>query len=287
MNNLRVGFLGLGLMGEPMARNILKSGFPLTVWNRTISKASELEKLGAKVGESPSDVASKSDIIITMVTGPKEVEEILFGKDGVGEAATSGSIIIDMSTIGPKSAVKIFSQLESRGVEFLDAPVTGSTPKAISGELTIFIGGKESVYEKALPVLSAMGTSLLYVGPSGQGQAVKLINNLLVAASMEALAEGMLLADAQGLSREKVAKILENVPALSPFQKLKLPHVVNNHYPTLFSVANMEKDLQLALDELPDPEKLPTLAKVHEMYREAMDKGLSDQDISAVLEVLK
>src|SRR5258708_1687032 len=150
---MKVGFIGLGLMGSPMAKNILKQKFPLTVYNRHLEKTRELEKLGAKIAKSPQEVAANSDVVITMVIGPKEVEEVLLGKDGVVEGAKKGLVVIDMSTIGPKAAVKTFFTLGKRGIEFLDAPVTGSTPKAITGELTIFIGGKETVYKQVKPVL--------------------------------------------------------------------------------------------------------------------------------------
>lgn len=285
---LKVGFIGLGLMGNPMAKNILKARFPLTVYNRTKSKTQEVEKLGAKVANSPKEVGENSDVVITMVTGPQEVEECVLGKSGVVQGAHPGLIVIDMSTIGPKSAVKIFSQLGDRGVEFLDAPVTGSTPKAITGELTVFIGGKPDIYEKTKPVLSSLGTSLFYIGGSGRGQAIKLINNLIVAESMAALAEGMLLADAEGLERSKVAEVLENVPALSPFQKLKLGQMVKEDFPALFSIANMVKDLRLALKELPAGFfKLPFLSKVQEVYERAKKNGSGDKDIAAILEELK
>lgn len=283
---MKVGFIGLGLMGLPMAKNILKSKFSLTVYNRTSSKTKELESLGAKVAKTPAELARDCDVVITMVTGPKQVEECLFGSSGVVETAKKGLIVIDMSTIGLTSALKIHSALAKRGIEFLDAPVTGSTPKAITGELTIFIGGKEAIFKKAQPVLLSLGTSLHYMGGVGAGQAIKLVNNLLVALSMEALAEGMILADAQGLSRKKVAEVLENTPALSPFQKLKLDHMVKESYPTLFSVSNMEKDLKLALTEL-KVKKLPVLAKVQKLYQLARNKGFGDQDIAAILEVLK
>ncbi len=283
---MKVGFIGLGLMGLPMAKNILKGKFSLTVYNRTAAKTKELESLGAKVAKTPAELAQEVDVVITMVTGPKQVEECLFGSGGVVKAAKKGLIVIDMSTIGLKAASRISLALAKRGIEFLDAPVTGSTPKAITGELTIFIGGKESIFKKVQPVLSSLGTSLHFMGGSGAGQAIKLVNNLLVALSMEALAEGMVLADAEGLSRKKVAQVLENTPALSPFQKLKLDQMVKESYPTLFSVANMEKDLKLALAEL-KLKKLPVLTKVRQLYKKAKDKGLGNQDIAAILEVLK
>lgn len=295
-NNLRIGFIGLGLMGSPMAKNILRKGFPLTVYNRTISKTKELKKLGATVANTPSELAATSDVIITMVTGPQDVEQVIFDKNGVVEGlkiTKSGKkennpIVIDMSTIGPKAAVKIFSQLGNRGVDFLDAPVTGSTPKAKTGELTVFIGGKKQVFEKVKPILLSMGTSLFFMGPSGSGQAIKLVNNLIVAETMAALSEGMLLAENLGLSKKKAAEVLENVPALSPFMRLKLPFLVKGKYPVLFSVANMEKDLGLARFEAAQFKSgLPLLKLVHGLYKEAKDSDLSGKDIASIFEILK
>ncbi|OGE30899.1 hypothetical protein A2631_04425 [Candidatus Daviesbacteria bacterium RIFCSPHIGHO2_01_FULL_44_29] len=296
MKKLKVGFIGLGLMGLPMAKNILKAGFPLVVYNRTRSKTKELEGLGAKVAQNPSELAKDVDVIITMVTGPKEVEGLIFGKQGIVAGIKSSTnsnrgstpkVVVDMSTIGPQAAVKIFSQLGKRDVDFLDAPVTGSTPKAITGELTIFIGGKPEVFQKVRPVLASLGDPL-FIGKSGQGQAIKMVNNMIVAISMAALAEGMLLADAEKLPRSKVAEVLENVPALSPFQKLKLSNMVNKKHPTLFSVANMAKDLKLARSEINSGSpKLPFLTRVASMYKQAQNKGLASQDISAILEVMK
>lgn len=283
---MKIGFIGLGLMGLPMAKNILKAKFPLTVYNRTTPKTKELESLGAKIAKTPSELAGESDLVITMVTGPSQVEEVLFGSNGVVKGAKKGLIIVDMSTIGPTSAREINAKLIKKGIQFLDAPVTGSIPKAITGELTIFIGGKESIYKKAKPVLNSLGTTLHLMGGSGAGQAIKLVNNLVVALSMEALAEGMVLATTERLSKAKVAQVLENTPALSPFQKLKLEPMVKGTYPTLFSVSNMEKDLKLACSEL-KLKKLPVLTKVRALYEQAKIKGLGDQDISAILEVLK
>jgi 3-hydroxyisobutyrate dehydrogenase len=281
----RVGFAGLGLMGKPMAKNILKRGFPLWVYNRTISKTNELKKLGANVSFSPKELASSVDLVITMVTGPRDVDEVLFGHDGVVKAKKR-LVVIDMSTIGPQAAKKVSSRLLKFGIEFLDAPVTGSTPKAESGELTIFVGGNQSTLNKAMPVLEAMGTNIHHIGPVGMGQAIKLVNNLLVAQTLTAMAEGFLLGQKMGLSGKKIQQFLENVPAVSPFMKMRMPNLVNNNHKTLFSVTNLDKDLKLAQMELKS-KKLPILTLVSKIFSQgAKTENLKDLDISAIVKLL-
>lgn len=287
-NKLKVGFIGLGLMGIPMAKNILKKGFPLTIYNRTRPKTEELEKLGAKVSNSPSELAKNVDVVITMVTAGKDVKEVLLGEKGVVNGARKGLTVIDMSTIGPTWAREIARELSKKEIEFLDAPVTGSTPKAITGELTIFIGGKEEVFEKVKEILSAMGTNLQYMGGVGSGQGIKLINNHLIAASMVALSEGMLLADAIGLSKEKVAKTLKTVPAMSGFMNLKVDNFVKNEFPLLFSAGNMKKDLSLALDEAKKSKyNLQILEMVERLYEKTINEGLGNEDMSIVSKVIE
>lgn len=279
---VKVGFIGLGLMGLPMASNILKKGFPLVVYNRTKSKASDLVKKGATFASSPQELASQVDVLITMVTAPHDVEEVLFGKFGVYKSAKAGSIIIDMSTIGPTAAKDFAKRLSGKNIDFLDAPVTGSTPKAITGELTIFVGGKEAVLKKANPVLEAMGTNIVYMGPAGSGQAIKLINNYFISASVNAMSESMVLADSMNLPREKVAQALEKTPNISPTIKLKMPNLVNKKFPLLFSLSNMRKDLGLAIIEMKKGKlKLPALIHVEKLLGKVNEnKKLSNEDFT-------
>lgn len=284
---LKIGFIGLGLMGEPMARNILKKGFPLVVYNRTTSKTKVLQKLGAGVVKIPRDLASKVDVVITMVTAGKDVESVLFGNKGIVGGAKKGLIVIDMSTIGKISAISISQKLKKYNIDFLDAPVTGSTPKAISGELTIFVGGNKKTYEKVKDILAAMGTNLQYMGETGSGQAIKLINNQLVASTITALAEAMLLSDALKLPRKKVARVLKTVPAMSAFMNLKVGNFVNNKFPLLFSASNMKKDVSLAMQEAKKGKiKLPLLSTVEKLYAKARKK-YGDQDMSTVIKVIE
>lgn len=285
---LRVGVIGLGLMGKPMAENILKKGFPLTVFNRTSSKVKPLVEKGAVAAKIPAELAKKSDVIITMVTASSDVEDVLFGNHGVIEGAHKDLVVVDMSTIGPTAAKKIANKLQKKGVQFLDAPVTGSTPKAITGELTIFVGGEENVFQKVKPVFEAMGTNIQYMGGVGSGQAIKLINNHIIAASIIALAEGMILADAMKISRGKIADVLKTVPAMSTYMNLKVPNFVKNEFPLLFSSANMRKDVKLAWKEaVADNQHLPILEQVVNLYEKASVSNLLEEDMSAIIKVIE
>lgn len=285
---IRVGFIGLGLMGKPMAENLLKKGFSVLVYNRTSSRVKPLVEKGATSARTPAELAKKSDVVITMVTAASDVESVLFGTRGVVEGTHTDLVVVDMSTIGPTFAREIGRKLQKKGIQFLDAPVTGSTPKAITAELTIFIGGEEKIYQKIKPVFEAIGTNLQYMGPVGSGQAIKLINNHLIAASVIALAEGMILADAMGISRHKIAEVLKTVPAMSGFMNLKLPNFVSGEYPLLFSTANMRKDVKLALHEaVSDNKRLPILEQVVHLYEKATEAHLSEEDMSAVIKVIE
>lgn len=287
MNKLKIGFIGLGLMGLPMAKNILAKGFPLSVYNRSPQKAKVLEKLGALVAKSPKELGETCDVVITCVTGPKDVREVLMGKNGVALADRAELIVVDMSTIGPTAACRIADDLKEMKIDFVDAPVTGGTSGAEKGTLTIFIGAKESIYEKVKPVLETMGSDLQYIGKIGMGQGVKLINNLIVGETVTALAEGFLLADEMKISRKKMAEALQNVFGLSPNMKNKMPNMIAGKHSVTFSVANIQKDLKLAQNELEDKNKLPQLRVAEKLYKRGIDQGIGNQDLSAVIEVLQ
>ncbi|VVA44268.1 6-phosphogluconate dehydrogenase, NAD-binding protein [Candidatus Roizmanbacteria bacterium] len=284
---MKIGFIGLGLMGNLMAKNIHKSGFDLTVYNRTSGKTDEFKKLGVKIASSPKELAQRTDVIITMITAAQDVKQILFGKNGVIYGKNKDLVVIDMGTIGPTAAREIAERLEENQIDFIDAPVTGSTPKAKTGELTIFVGGKKEVFEKVKPVLLAMGKNIHYMGGSGLGQAIKMINNQLIAATITALAEGMLLADVLNLNRKLAADVLSTVPALSPMMNLKLSDYVKNEFPLLFSMSNMTKDLKLANYEAKKTKKkLPLAEKNLQLFKKAMKKGLGPRDFSSIIRVI-
>ena len=287
MKKIRVGFIGLGLMGNLMAKNILKAGFSVSVYNRTAEKTVEFQKLGAHVAKTPGDLAARSDVIITMVTGASDVEDVVFGKVGVVSGSPKGKTVIDMSTIGPTAAISIGKKLESKGIHFLDAPVTGGTYGAESGELTIFVGGKKDVYTYVSPLLSSMGNNLHYIGEVGSGQAVKMINNFLIASSLIALSEGMILADTMGLSRKALADALTGAPAVSLAQARKLPNYVAKKYPLNFTIKNMHKDLSLAASEMGSKQALSMLTLVQSCYKKASEDGFSEGDYSQIIDALK
>src|SRR5580704_14595628 len=199
-----VGLIGLGLMGKPMGRNLLKGGFPLVVWNRTSAKAEDLVREGANLAANPREVAAQVDVLITIVSDPPALEEVLWGKDGALNALRAGSTLIDSSTISPALAQREAAACAERGVDFLDAPVTGGTWGAEKGELLFMVGGKAEVLERVKPVLEAMGKKFFLLGPNGAGQTVKLAMNLLLALEVEALAEALALVNVSGVQSERL-----------------------------------------------------------------------------------
>jgi 3-hydroxyisobutyrate dehydrogenase len=280
---MRIWLIWLWLMGIPMARNILAKWGDLSVWCRTPERASELIDLGAKFCNTKKELASSVDILITMVTAGSDVDVVLFSDDGCAESLTSGSIVIDMSTIGVEWAVSIDERLRERWIHFIDAPVTGSTPKAITGELTIFVWGEVEIYEKVKSVLAMMGTNLQYMGTTGSGQAMKLVNNALVAYSMIGLSEVMRLGGAMGLKSTKLSEVIKTLPVSSPYTAMKVDNFVRDEYPMMFSLANMAKDITLAHGEM---EKhglsLDMLTLTYEKYEKWVKKWLGWLDVSAI-----
>ncbi len=270
-------------MGIPMARNILSKWGYLSVWNRTSGCADELISLGAKVCDSKKELAEDVDILITMVTAGEDVDAIFFGNDGCASSLQPGSIVIDMSTIGVEWAKKIGEKLSQTWIYFLDAPVTGSTPKAITGELTIFIWGDPLICDKARSVLSMMGTNIQYMGPIGSWQAMKLINNTLVAYSMIGLSEVMKLAPHLGLSLGRTAEVIKTLPVWSPYTAMKVDNFVWDDYPMMFSLANMMKDISLAHSEMEKAGiSLGMLDLAHIQYQKWVEQGIGGMDVSAI-----
>src|SRR3989344_1011083 len=286
MSELKIGFIGLGLMGGPMAKNILKKGFSLSVYNRTPAKAAEFKKLGAEVFNSPSELAKNVDVVVSMVTGPKDVRNVLLGRNGAALTAKEGAVFIDMSTIGPTAAGRIGDDLKELKINFIDAPVTGSTDRAKSGELVIFAGGDKKVLDKVMPVLQAMGTEIHHMGKIGSGQAIKLVNNLIGGETIAVLGEAFLLGEALGLSKRAIMEDLKNTFSISPNMKNKMPMIVEGKYPVMFSVANMRKDLKLGLTEKASGTSLPLLKTTESIYKKTIDQGFADEDIAATFKII-
>jgi 3-hydroxyisobutyrate dehydrogenase len=286
MARLKVGFIGLGLMGNPMAKNILKAGFPLAVYNRNPDRLTDFKKEDVFITSSPQELAANVDVVITMITGPKDVRNVLLGERGVARAANPGLTVIDMSTIGPTAAQEIASDLENFQINFLDAPVTGSVAGATSATLTIFIGGDEAVYQWVKPVFEAMGTNLQYMGPVGSGQAIKMINNMVISIALAGLAEGVLLADDMGLKREAILTALKDTPNLSPGMKAKLQLMIDNNFKAAFTLRNMDKDLRLALAEVKN-RKSPALKLTEKYFKKGIDEGHGEDDIAVIIKALE
>ena len=279
-----VGVIGLGLMGRPMGMNILKAGYPLTVWNRTASRADELVAAGAKLAPSPHEVAAASDFLITMVSDPPALEEILWGERGAMAALKRGSIYMDSSTVSPALARKIAAACAERDVKFLDAPVTGGDWGARKGELVFMIGGDAETLKEAEPVIGVMGKKWFHLGPNGAGQTIKLAMNAILALQVGALAEAIALVRRSGLQAEKLVEVLQSSMARSGVLDVKAPNLLKGEYVPSFSLRLMHKDLGLALDlanQLGVP--LPATAAARETYSAVKGASQEDLDYSAVM----
>ncbi|MGB9725016.1 MAG: NAD(P)-dependent oxidoreductase [Nitrososphaeria archaeon] len=283
-----IGFIGLGIMGKPMAKNLIKAGFPLTVWNRTASKMNELIEMGAKGASSPKEVAEKSNVIITMLTDSPDVEEVILGPSGVIEGVKKGSIVIDMSTISPKVARKIASRLAEVGVEMLDAPVTGGEIGAINATLSIMVGGNYETFQKCLPIFQALGKRVTYMGPNGNGQITKLCNQIMCVMNLQGVCEGLILAAKAGLDLDKLLEVLTGGAANSWMLSNLGPKMVKGDMEPGFKIATQQKDLRLVLEtaaELNVP--LPGTAIVQQMFRIAEAEGLSEKGTQALIKAME
>ena len=280
---LTVGLIGLGLMGKPMGRNLLKAGFPLVVWNRTKSKADDLVREGAKLAGNPRELAAQVDVLITIVSDPPALEGVMFGPNGALDALKRGSLFIDSSTVSPELARREAASCADRGIDFLDAPVTGGTWGAEKGELVFMIGGKQEVFDRAKPMLEAMGKKFFLLGPNGAGQTVKLAMNLILALEVEALAEATALVTTAGLDGQKLIDVLQSSMGRSPLMDVKAPLILKNDYPASFPLRLMHKDVRLAL-ELARQQKieLPAGAAAYSTYSVVKDAAKDDPDYAAV-----
>jgi len=271
-----------------MSKNLIKAGYTLTVWNRTASKMKELVDLGAKAANSPKEVAENSDIVITMVTDSPDVEEVILGPSGIIEGARKGLIVIDMSTISPEVTRRIAETLESKGVEMLDAPVTGGDIGAINATLSIMVGGKEEVFEKCLPVLQAMGKKITYMGEHGMGQTAKLCNQVMVALNLQAVCEGLILGAKAGLNLNKLLEVVTAGAANSWALSNLGPKIIKGDLEPGFKLGMLQKDLRIVLstaEELNLP--LPVTALMHQMLRIAQAEGYSEKGTHAMIKAME
>lgn len=278
-----VGFIGLGLMGRPMVANLLKAGFPVTVWNRTATRMQPLVGLGATAGKNPREVAAASDILITIVSDPPALEEVLWGGPGALEGLRRGSIYVDSSTVSPVLARKIAAACSERGVEFLDAPVTGGTWGAEKGELTMMVGGSAETLARVEPVFGAIAKRWFLLGPSGAGQTVKLAMNLLLALEVDALVEALALATAGGVPGEKLVEVMQASMGRAPVLDVKAPAILQRKYTPSFPLRLMHKDITLALELAKQLDvSLPVGTAARAAYDQVLRGAQEDVDFAAV-----
>jgi 3-hydroxyisobutyrate dehydrogenase-like beta-hydroxyacid dehydrogenase len=282
----RIGFLGLGIMGSRMAANVLRADFPLSVWTHTPGKAERwASEHGAKAAATPAELARESDIVVSMLVDGPQVAAVLLGEEGVIAEARPGMLCVDMSTIAPGETRMIGAGLGERGVGMLDAPVTGSSPRAADGTLTIMVGGEPEDFVRARPLLKAMGNLIVHVGELGQGEMVKLINNSLAAANASALAEGLVMASATGIDLDAFLQVAAAGSAASAQLELKAGPMREHDYTTLFKTAHMLKDVRLCLDEAQEA-GVPFAAAGHarDLLSAAMGRGLGERDYASIIE---
>ena len=289
----RIALLGLGIMGSGMAANWLKAGFDLTVYNRTRSKAEPFAALGAHVVDTPREAARHADVIVAMVTDDKASQAVWLGGEGVGagalDTAKPGALVIECSTISPDWVRELARQVELRGFDFLESPVTGSKAAAADGQLVLFVGGSAKLLDQARPVLAAISRQINHMGDIGMGATWKLINNMQIAVHLAVAAEALALGEKAGLNRDQIATLITEGAGSSPIVKAKLPRMTEQRFADPdFTVDNILKDARYALALA---EKLgfslPDVQAAAALYQRASEHGLGNQDFSAVLQAVE
>jgi 2-hydroxy-3-oxopropionate reductase len=284
----RIGFIGLGVMGKPMARNLLKAGYPLVVYNRSRPPVEELAAEGAEPAGSPREVAQRSDVVITMLPDTPEVEQALAGPDGVFEGGRPGLIVIDMSTIDPMAARRLAAQATERGIVMLDAPVSGGEIGAIQGTLSIMVGGDAAAFRRCLPILQAMGRNIVYMGESGAGQVTKAANQVVVALTIAAISEALVLAAKAGVDPAKVRQALLGGFAGSRVLEVHGQRILERNFRPGFRIRLHHKDLRIALSlGRAVGASLPLTALVHEWLGALVARGHGDLDHAALVTLVE
>lgn len=283
----RIGYIGLGIMGQGMARNLLKAGFTLSVWNRTASKAEALVAEGATARSSPAEVAANSDMIVICVSDTPDVEAVILGDDGVLQGANAGALVIDCSTISPQATQIMAEKLAAKDIHMLDAPVSGGSEGAAKGTLSIMVGGAAEDFARAMPVFQAMGKTITHVGSTGAGQTVKLVNQVLVVGNCLAMCEALLLAQAGGVDLKKTYDAISQGAAGSWMFTNRAPQIINRDWRPGFMVSLQQKDLRLVLeaaDQLGVP--LPGTSLIFNFYR-TIENQLGHEGNHALIKALE
>lgn len=282
---MKIGFIGLGIMGKPMSKNLLKAGYNLVVFDVVKEAVKEVVEAGAEEGLSAKDVTEKSDIIITMLPNSPHVKTVIMGANGVLEGARAGQIVVDMSSIAPLASKEVYKACTEKGVEMLDAPVSGGEPKAIEGTLSIMVGGKKEVFDKVYDILTKMGASVVLCGDIGAGNTTKLANQIIVALNIAAMSEALVLGTKAGVDPEAIYKAIRGGLAGSTVLDAKAPMVLNGNFKPGFRIELHIKDLMNALDtahEVGVP--LPLTAQVMEIMQSLKVEGKATNDHSGIVE---
>lgn len=283
-----MGFIGIGLMGEGMSKNLLKKGYDVTVWNRTESKTKPIIDAGANLAKTPKEVAENSDVVISIVTGSDDVKEVLLGENGAIHGAKKGDIFIDMSTISPIATVEIAKELAKKGVEMLDAPVSGGVIGANNGTLSIMVGGKEQVFNECKSILETMGKTITYIGGNGDGQVCKAVNQILVGTTMLGVAEALVFAAKAGVDVEKVHAAVSGGAAGSWQLTNNGARVLKGDMTPGFKIKDYLKDLGIimetaAVNKMP----LPSTSLVLQMFRHCQAENMMDDGTQAVVKAVE
>jgi 3-hydroxyisobutyrate dehydrogenase len=284
----RIGFVGLGIMGKPMARNLLKAGYPLSAYSRRRESVDALLDDGASGAASPREVAEGAEVVISIVTDTPDVRQVILGPDGILDGMRPGTVIIDMSTISPTATREIAQAVESKGGELLDAPVSGGEGGAIAGTLSIMVGGKPEVFERCLPLFEAMGKNITYMGRSGAGQLTKLCNQIAVAVTNLAMSEALVFGAKAGLNLEKMQQAISGGAAGSWQLSNLAPRVLERDFAPGFMVKLQQKDLRLVLQEAEHLQlALPATSLVHNLFHALETMGAGDEGTQALVKVLE
>ena len=281
---MKIAFLGLGIMGRPMAQNLAKAGHELKVWNRTPGK----EVNGARAAATPKEATKDAEIVWLCVSDTKAVEQVLFGKDGAVESLKPGAIVVDSSTILPSASLKFAERIRQKGCDFVDAPVTGSKAGAESGQLIFMVGARQETFDKLQPLFSVMGKSAVRVGENGKGLAAKLSMNLMIALTFEGFAEALVLAKKQGVDLQPLMSLINQSMVRSGVVDYKAPFVLSRDFSANFPMRLMHKDIHLMLDAArQNGVKLPGLETVDKVYEDSTREGHADLDYAATLMTLE
>ena len=281
---MKLGWIGLGHMGNPMAKNLLKAGFDVAVFNRTKEKEKELSEAGASSANSPQHLMKNCDIVITMVSDDQAVKEVFEGNSGLLSREHSGKLIIDMSTISPETSRYLSTKCSNKQINYLEAPVSGSVKPAQDGTLIILAGGSVENYKKAKPIFDVLGKMSLHLGAVGKGSSAKLAINYFLGLNLQGLAETVLFAEANGVSKEDMLTIINEGACGSGITKIKTPSILNNSYPAAFPLKHLAKDLRLAKEA---GLNTPLIHPLFDSYNNANNNGLGDEDVMAIIKNLE